>query len=746
MPGTEKSAAPDAPDLAPSIVFWGLLDLHFEDLDLARTRIDEFADRGAFSHLVVTMRTRERQITDADVHDAIGELARYAANRGLRVVLDVCVRLARRQYHARYPDEQQEMVILEEAEVPHAGAVHCRVEPEDLGDHMTGNRRLAYVPISGGLARAWVYRTRNGEVRPDTVRDVTSACEVETVGAEGVSVRVPEGVASEGDTVCVGASFTHLSPAVFAPHLLMFQDEILEAYRDLPLAGAAKDEWGFPPTRQRMVAHRAFWYSRFYAEAYTSATDGSDLLDDTLLMAVPHAGRHRARCRAINVYRELSLKRNAGIESHFYGGVKRAFGPEAFVAKHPTWYPHIDEREFSKNSLYWWATPRDYAQTDECTPASVCTGLAKKCGGGVWLNEHYAPAVAPYLKNVWRYVLAGGRMVYHGLYPKERTQYAEVDERTFDAAKHGDLMTPDLMQAQSRIRLLDWISAAPLDCPVAVVFGHRALMNWAEEGYEDYGEEVSLRLWQAGFPVDLIPSTEVEGGHVQVSADGYVQYGAQKYRAVVVHRPQFSRPTLAELFGDPRIRRTALFRLGGWGLDADARPYDGDARLRNVPLSATPDEVVEAVTSYLNAEDVPRQTGLSEPFGIFTDAPYTQGRRLPPCAGHCRLTDGTVIVTRAEDYTGGDPFSETIEVGRREVKVEAAGVAGIRLGESGALEALAAGGLVRLEAPGARLELDAPTDVAMWREADDWRGVYRNEDGVVPEALQRITQEWRRLG
>src|SRR5690606_25185888 len=111
---------------------------------------------------------------------------------------------------------------------------------------------------------------------------------------------------------------------VFAPHLLDFQREVLEKYADLPLAGACKDEWGFPPYYPRFYTEdsRDFWYSSHRADAYKQRTGGRDLLSDCLLMAFPIKGKEEERQLAVNHFERMSYERNVEIEADFYDAVK----------------------------------------------------------------------------------------------------------------------------------------------------------------------------------------------------------------------------------------------------------------------------------------------------------------------------------------------------------------------------------------------------------------------------------------
>ena len=87
------------------------------------------------------------------------------------------------------------------------------------------------------------------------------------------------------------AALTLFTPAVFAPHLAEFERGILTQYADVPLAGACKDEWGFPG--RFTIRTDDLWFSRFMADAYATRRPGHDLVRDLLLMAKGERGRER---------------------------------------------------------------------------------------------------------------------------------------------------------------------------------------------------------------------------------------------------------------------------------------------------------------------------------------------------------------------------------------------------------------------------------------------------------------------
>ncbi|MFH1568719.1 MAG: hypothetical protein ABIL09_12040, partial [Gemmatimonadota bacterium] len=331
-----------------------------------------------------------------------------------------------------------------------------------------------------------------------------------------------------------------------------------------------------------------------------------------------------------------------------------------------------------------------------------------------------------------------GRMVFHPLYPTVNGQPRDPADPSHPT--HRLLLTPELVRAECRVRLLSFISRAPLDCPVAFVFGHQGLMNWAGAGYLDYGEDLSLDLWRRGYAVDLYPSTEIESGTLEVTADGWLQVGRQRYEVLVLYRPDLCPATVARFFGEKLITRTALVAIGSWERDDRGEALDGLGLLpAGFRRLASAEGALEVLLTELEQRGAGRQPPLVEPYLLFRNDQIG----MPAPSGTARLVDGTVVRLAATMVSdGGDPIEETIDVGGVPVEVAAEGLFAARVDGEGRVEALAAGGLRRVRGGGLDLELSAPLDVALWRDAGGaWRGVAQ---GVpeVPDALKRLARDW----
>ncbi|MCF7972844.1 MAG: hypothetical protein K9N55_03415 [Phycisphaerae bacterium] len=665
-------------------------------------------------------------VSEPAVHDQIKAAASYAQSKDMAIVMDLDARLSRQTFMEKYPGELQELVRMCEIEFEEAGTVSLNIKGIDLGDHYTF-RAPKYHSLSGRLLRVYSY-TASG----DDVQDMTERCSVEQADGGAVQVSIPCTAQETGRSACMMAAFTLFTPDVFAPHLPEFEKQVIKQYADVPLAGACKDEWGFPGRFNPSTSD--LWYSESMAAAYAARRPGHTLVRDMLLMFKGASGRQGEREAAVNHYMEMYWQQNAKIEQHYYSAIKEVFGKEAVVATHPTWFPFPGENEIFKNGLDWWAVPRDLAQTDETTPYCVRTALAKKCHSPLWYNMYYHEKIDSYETEVWQSLLGGGRLDYHQLFP-----FPDWGDRSLEWTR--GLLKGPLMSAESRIHLLNYISTKPIDCPVAVIFGHAAAVNWTGSGFADVGLRITDALWEAGFYADLIPSSEIVGGALTISKDGCIQYGSQRYAAAVLYNPEYEQKATADFFVKAADSgKTKLFRVGAWSKDFEGVPFDGAAALPAIMKSMDANSTVLGVMEYLETEGY---------------APYTPCRpnhahygssMVPDVSGHMRLLDGTVIYASGKNDVMGDPIQKTFSVRGYDVTFDSVGLAAVRLDEHGRLEAMAAGGLQSFQGGGIDISMPIRADVALWKDKNGaWQGVLQGYEGVVPEALTTLCQNWTRL-
>ncbi|MDR3194502.1 MAG: hypothetical protein LBT76_04335, partial [Tannerella sp.] len=474
--GAHPSALPLNAGIAPEVGCWFMSDREAFREEGYRWYMDNIASRSTFELFSASTRY-DLEVTDPRFHDLMKEAATYAADRyGVGILLDLDIRLARRAFAEKYPHALQERLFLQEQPVRDS-AVALSYEAVALEDHYTGNS-VPYRVLGNRFVKAWTYvKNEKGEIVPNTLRDISRevAMASDDAGQAVLRVSLPDAgarAASQRRFVCGIVAFSYLYPDLFAPELQSFEKEILYQYRDVPLKGICKDEWGFPPDFTGNRDKDRYWYSETMRKAYAEKHPGRVLADDAFLMYLPQEGMEREREQVIDRYNRLCFEQQVRIETAYVEAGREVFGVDVFPATHPTWWPWPDSREFTKNQLSWWKVPRTYAQTDECVPYFCRTSLAKGTNT-VWYNMFYAPSTDAYVAEHWGAALAGGRVNIHPLYPAPKGDKSGMVDRM------REILDTGIDEARHKIRLLDLITRSPVDAPVAVVFGHWGAMNWA---------------------------------------------------------------------------------------------------------------------------------------------------------------------------------------------------------------------------------------------------------------------------
>ncbi len=714
-PKTELSVQKD---IVPSMATWSMRK---DIIDLAAKytpfRVIESL-RGAGNNL--------DHFTD-EVHHQFKMMQEYAAKEGISLVADLDVRMALNSFEKKYPNDLQLMLVLREVELKKeknpAIVIRCRT----LSDHY----KNPYLIRSGAFVRAYAYSlTTNGLIDPASLTDISKNCKVVSAAKELVEVKVPENI--KQSKVMLMVSFTILYPDVFSKSVIDFQRELIQKYADIPLAGVIKDEWGFPPSLEEQTIFGDYWYSGSRAKAYAERTGGRELISDILLMAKGIQGKENERLMAINHFNEMCWKRNGEIEDDFYHTVKNTWGPDALVTVHPTWFPFPEKREFKKNGLDWWIATRDLAQTDEVTPYAARTSLAKKWGGKVWYNMDHTIGWPPqtlinadlFVRNLWSSALAGGRITN-----------LPIDVRPEEIVGSG------YIRAETRIHLLNYIDPAPLDCPVAVIFGHTSAMNWAGPDFDDVGMKLIDSLRIKGITADLIPSSEIWNKSLKVDNEGYISYGKQRYAVAILYNPEFDKQATADFFANASKGKTHLFRVGDWQKDFNGKDFNGDAALPGTMVKSDTKALLAVIPEILEKQGIALQdpsTRDLEGFG--------HNSLIPSTTGFCRLLDGTLIQAAGTMNDAGDPIKSTMKIGQYPVTFDAVGIAAARLDGKGELQALAASELKYFETGNFKLRLDQPADIALWKnDKGEWEGMLQGWEGDIPSQLLSLTKKWQRI-
>jgi len=768
--------------LAPDFgCFWGFS----VDGDDYRTLFDAVEPTGAFDALTITLRSLPRFDGNAAAVAATKKAVEYAKERGVGAILDVDLRIARYDFEAARPELSQERIYFKELDLRTLGEADGRgeltFEAPNLNDHYAGARPF-YVR-GARFVKAWRYRKNaDGAVEPGSVVDVSAAFDVPTTNAPLEKNRVDfvdatsrnrfdvpvdlaalDGVKSEnredsaenagktdktksandGEFLTVAVAFRYSCPDLFADETLELERRLYEQYRDVPALGVAKDEWGFPPSFERENRLDDFWYSEATRRAYSTAfgKNGApvDLVDDLFLAFRAQAGREAERIAAVDRFNRLCAERVLKYEIQNYQTTKEIWGSDAFVGVHCTWFPFPNTLEMRKNGVMWWKAPRDFAQSDEYVPFCCRNSLAKATDSH-WINMFYARQVPAYIFEHWTAAASGGRVHIHNIYPRdENSPQHPADNRLMPIVETGGVA-----RIRSKIRTLSLISDAPLDAPVAVVFGRFGAMNPLRAGYGKVGVDLCDRFSTAGFPADLIPVDEItsttQAGEKRwkLSDDRYLQYGPQRYSALV-------------LWGENDADAAdfaALLKLAGKNCETKIKRIKADA------TAAEKDALAAEIIAALKTAKVEAQTPWKLDETAFS-VPEERSSR-PRLVSTSRFIDGTNVWIAAKENALGDPISldgATVRLadGRDSIpiSVDANGVFAVRFDADGTLNAVAAAelksmktGELTIEIPDAEIAGD-PVDVAIWRRADGrLRGVFQRRENALPPSLEGVVDDW----
>jgi hypothetical protein len=725
---------------APVIGAWFPDSMAIADPEGYRAYIDVFAKFSSYSLITTTMRTPLRngakQMVDKDIHDWFKNAVEYAGSKGIKIALELDPRHSTGAFAKKYPHELQQRLWLKKFKVG---------DRSDWTEKITYNLEHGDAITSVGtnavdLVKVYSFTSGRNGIESLGIKDITNACTVNASGKNFLVVNISKAAGDKNQEVCVITRVTLNYPDVYSPHLISFELETMRQYADMPLAGVLKDEFGFPACHDGNSDKNGFWYSPALSAAYKKSTGGRDMVRDAMLMFAGEKGKERERQMAVNHLMELYRKRCTAVEQAFYRNAKSIFGDRSFAGTHATVFPMPNAQEFERNGFDWFTATRDYAQADETTPYALVVAMSKKFSEPVWYNQYYAPNINEYEKNIWRYATLGGRMNFHQLYPTNSDSWLEDIK---------GILKGDMKRGDCRIRLLNLISKAPVDCPVAVIFGHTNAMNWAGHNFEDVGLALADLCWRAGYYADLIPGSEIAGKSLSVDDQGYVWFGKQKYAAVVLYQPEFENPGTAAFFKKAENKGSLLYKVGGWTKDFNANYFDGDAALPDRMLKFSDykgcgkvllDDLNRKYKSLLQipvTDTMPSKDMLGRSF-VPSFAPSEQGIT--------RLTDGTTIILSGKDNAAGDTIIKTIKVKGIDVFFNVIGVGGVRLSKDGTVEAIAGGGLKSFKSADFSITMAERVDMVLLREKGEWRGYWQGLNTAIPDELLAITAHWTRIG
>lgn len=622
------------------------------------------------------------------------------------LLIHIDPRLFRNEYLALYPDDCLHWRQFAVARPELDGTVRFRIEQERMWDHTCYGSKDLF---------SWWKPGRIVSCR--AVKDGADPSAARIVEAEDVTcaTNFVSGIVHGLDaceTLLVEADFPLKEVDPCSPGLLPFVRTMTLRYKVLGIDGIYMDEWGFQKPAAAMLDHLAFWYSPHFAREYVARSGGRDLDRDISLFAL---GRNTPDVRAaMSAYIRTIYDTCTKIERYYYDLIKEQFGDDSYIGKHPTWWSELgNAREVFHNGLDWWAAPRDWANTDENVSVSVATALAKKFGSPFWLNEGYGTTPGHYKKTLWRSALCGGRMSWHGITGDKKADYLQrkykYSERRY--ARMADMFPDETLRAEQILRLLPLVSRAPIDCPVAHIFGYDHFVDWLNPAHGDWGKGIAHGLGQLGYYADAYPASEIDACTFAVDDDGYIRVGRQRYSAAILYNLSVRENAVWKRFTEMHEVKTRVF----------VNPKVGD------------------VAAYLDSIGAMKQTPLGAN-GFWGGTVNL----LPPSDGVVRLTDGTVAHIKGghPDFAGDTVEGELVS-GGVSVKYKARGLFAVRAA-NGALTGMAGGEVSRIEAPGISLSLAKPADIALVKLSDGWHGVWQTADldAPVPAELLKLVSHW----
>jgi hypothetical protein len=508
----------------------------------------------------------------------IRRAATALAAKGKGLLLDIDARNETAAFLAQYPAEEGSRVCFWEYPLDGEGrAAFARPNP---APGRTGRRGAPRPPWK--LAGLWAFqKTGQGTYLPGTLQAVPPDALGTTPQGDWTAYKISLGEAYAGYTLLAAPVFYAGIPDLFSEHLDRFYAALFDAVGDIPLAGAAADEWGYDTALQ--CADGLYYVDEFpytpglcrrYREAQGRPLDG-----DLLCFAYAPDGDPGKSLACVNGY--LALLRGRVTENNrwFYRETKARFGPRAFVGVHPTlWGDPTDFfADVAHNGLCWWETPRDYAQTDEFVALPIRLALLHKWGGpfyNMWYSGN-TQQLDTYWPETWRNLRFGGRTHYLG--------YECPNEPGVFRLKHpGALEAIDALER--KVTEVDRLQRSQPDTRVLILFGMEAVTNWYHNGQapvltrgQGLGPQV-LRFAAALFEIflcDLVPTTEVANGSLRFTG-ATVTYGTQGYDAVLLLAPELADREVLRALGGYAQAGGKLIVAGACAYDNQGQAMDGD--------------------------------------------------------------------------------------------------------------------------------------------------------------------------
>lgn len=676
------------PSHHPELLYW-----FFSPDQLEREaylhQLDVVKQAGAFNFVFLTQRGSTNFYDTAKMHPVFADLVRRAHAMGLRVGLQLWGR------ERDVPDDQVQGIVVE-SEVAVDASGHAEWEAHSRGVRMAASPggkppHPLYAPVRSEVLRVFAFRkTGEASYAAGTLKDVTAQVTSSSPDPATLRLRV-DSPALAGQTLYAMTVHYHRFPDLFAPFLPENFEHALEAYKDVGFDGAALDEFRYmtvgpspdgKPFRER-------FYTAAMARYFTQRT-GRPLERTLLEMRYVPSGDDAVRMRAINSYFDVLREGPLRIEQRFSQATTRIFGPAAFHGIHDTWHNGLDGDEVWGTGIDWWTIPRDYAQTDESTPMLTRLGMSMARPQPVEYNQYYSKDMGKLLAEGLDDARYNGRVHYHALHD---VQGWGIDIGRPDAVE-------GIRKVQEKVRLLDAFDAPRPAMNVLFLFGMPSLLNYDQPGgvRSDWdinaglhAEQKALQAWNAGYRCALAPTELLDSGVIRVDGKGGMIFGGQRFTAVVMIGPEFSKETT--------LRSLEQYVGGGGKIlfdGAAAHDFEGKDVSRRFAALAS-----KAVGTTFSME-----------------ALGALGAPKMAIDGGALFADGSVVLTDTDSVLKDQPKEFRVTVEGHVFSGSYEGLLALKVSRTGELQKVAAGHLSALSRDGKPvLKLDHPADVVLLRDS-----------------------------
>lgn len=531
----------------PHILYWKWND-DLLNKNIVRERTLDIINRSIFDVIYISLHSmkKENQIMcNSDTIDSITECASILKEHDRKMVLDLDIS-AETAYFKEHPLNDKSYLTK-----------YCRVQLDK-----NGNYSEKFESVDG------VFLCKALTFNDDDLFD------------EKTVVDLKEYVTIEDNTltICAGEKFGGVD-VVFYPKSLSARCDILgDEYKasweemckkvaNTGIKGIAADEWGAyisleAPTGKQLGTDEVAEMSEseefdldtlpFFIEWFT-ISDGlcryykqkynSDLKEDLLWFRCNSDDREKG-IRIVNQYLNVLRTRVADGEQCLYDLSKKYFGDDSIVLCHPTWWGDELNSAFdvTTNAIDWWEVKKDFAQTDELILMPVRMSRTRRCSENLWYNMWYSMRtmdIKSYYTETWMNARYGGRTHYLGYECYEPGVVLCLNQKDY---------LEKCSEMEEKIEKLNTLQTSRPDSRILIVFGYEAVANWKicdpnEIRWNRVSDNIhnawkfTKELFDSHYLCELVPSTEIDNGFVQVKNNN-ISYCGHEYDMLIYVLPE----------------------------------------------------------------------------------------------------------------------------------------------------------------------------------------------------------------